>query len=64
MVKKGLSLPEAIEESYPLFTGVFSLLVMTKDSMPLFVMSAEFGLCRWECLKKDMYLLRKPVPLI
>jgi amidophosphoribosyltransferase len=31
--KKGLSLADAIEEAFPLFTGVFSLLVMTKDTI-------------------------------
>ncbi|MDQ3099669.1 MAG: amidophosphoribosyltransferase [bacterium] len=33
MHKQGRSLPDAITEAFPLFTGVFSLLVMTKDSI-------------------------------
>jgi amidophosphoribosyltransferase len=32
-LKKGKSIEEAIDTCYPLFTGVFSLLVMTKDKM-------------------------------
>ncbi len=31
--KKGLPLPDAVSEAFPLFTGVFSLIVMTKDSI-------------------------------
>lgn len=30
---RGDSLPEAVEKAYPLFTGAFSLLIMTKDTL-------------------------------
>ena len=33
LLEKGLSLEDAIKEAFPLFTGAFSLLVMTKDKM-------------------------------
>jgi amidophosphoribosyltransferase len=33
LLEKGLSLEEAIRKAYPLFTGAFSLLVMTKNKM-------------------------------
>lgn len=33
LLDKGLSLENAIKEAFPLFTGAFSLLVMTKDKM-------------------------------
>ncbi len=32
-LKQGLSLGEAVKTSYPLFTGAFSILVMTKDTL-------------------------------
>jgi amidophosphoribosyltransferase len=33
LLEKGMSLEDAIKETFPLFTGAFSLLVMTKDKM-------------------------------
>jgi amidophosphoribosyltransferase len=33
LLEKGLSLEDAIKETFPLFTGAFSLLVMTKDKI-------------------------------
>ena len=33
LLEKGLSLEDAIKKAYPLFTGAFSLLVMTKDKI-------------------------------
>ena len=33
LLERGLSLESAIKEAFPLFTGAFSLLVMTKDKM-------------------------------
>ncbi len=35
-VKEGLSLPEAIEKAYPLFTGAFSCVALSKDSLVAF----------------------------
>lgn len=32
-VEKGLSIEDAVREAYPLFTGAFSLVVMTKDKL-------------------------------
>lgn len=55
LLEKGLSLEEAVKQAFPLFTGAFSLIVMTKDKIAAVRYIRNKAFINWKTERFGLY---------